>query len=135
MTSLDGRITSEIDELDEQTAVFVTEIEKFGKLGELEDFANATRLHLVDMNDKHARGIQILDNLMHASSSSPQQRMNILNNSSEWRELQDLKSKLCTQGRVLLKLQESRTDYGNVKAECLQLMEEINQRIISSFLH
>lgn len=134
MTSLDGRITSEIDELDEQTAAFVTEMSRT-EYGNVKDSANATRLHLVDMNDKHARGIQILDNLMHASSSSPQQRMNILNNSSEWRELQDLKSKLCTQGRVLLKLQESRTDYGNVKAECLQLMEEINQRIISSFLH
>lgn len=129
MTSLDGRITSEIDELDEQTASFVTEMSRTD-YGNVKDSANATRLHLVDMNDKHARGIQILDNLMHASLSSPQQRMNILNNSSEWRELQDLKSKLCTQ-----KLQESRTDYGNVKAECLQLMEEINQRIISSFLH
>ena len=133
MASLDQLITSEIDELDEQTAVFVTEIDKFGKLGELEDSANATRLQLVDMNDKHARGIQILDSLIHlASSSSPQQRINILHNSSEWRELQDLKSKLCAQGRVLLKLQESRTDYGNVKAQCLQLMEEINRGIISS---
>ncbi len=107
------------------------EINTFSKLRELQDSAHATRTHLAAMNDKHARGNQLLDDMLHASSSSPPQRMNI-RNSSEWRELQDLKTELCVQGKDFSKLRESKTDYGNLKAECLQLMESINQSIISN---
>ncbi len=101
---------------------------KFSELGELQDSAHARKILLADMNDKHARGIQLLDELLNASSSSPPQKINI-RNSSEWRELQDLKSGL---GEDFSKLQESRTEYGNMKTECLQLMETINRSIISN---
>jgi hypothetical protein len=131
LASLGQRITSEIDEIDKRTAVFMKEMDKFSKLSELQDSAHAMRILLADMNDKHARGIKLLNDLLHASSSSPPQRINI-RNSSEWRELQDLKSDLSSQAQDFSKLQESRTDYCKMKVECLQLMERINRSIISN---
>ncbi len=132
--SIDQRIASEIDEIHKQTAVLAKEIDKFGKLGEMQDSARTTRIRFVDMNDMHARGIRILDNLLHESSSSHCQGMEI-HNSSEWRELLDIKSNLGIQGRDLAKLHELGTDYGNVKAECLRLMDTINRGIISNSNH
>ena len=131
LASLGQRITSEIDEIDKRTAVFMKEMDKFSKLSELQDSAHAMRILLADMNDKHARGIKLLNDLLHASSSSPPQRINI-RNSSEWRKLQDLKFALRIQGVNFSKLHESRTDYGNMKTQCLQLMETINRSTISN---
>ena len=107
------------------------EMDKFSELGQRQDSAHATRIHLADLNDKHARGILLLDDLLNESSSSPSQRINI-RNSSEWRELQDLKFVLRIQGENLSKLHVSTTDYGNMKTECLQLMETINRSTISN---
>jgi hypothetical protein len=131
LASLGQRITSEIVEIDKRTAVFMKEMDKFSELGQRQDSAHATRIHLADMNDKHARGIQLLDYLLNASSSSPPPGINI-RNSSEWRKLQDLKFALRIQGENFSKLHESRTDYGNMKTECLQLMETINRSTISN---
>ena len=107
------------------------EMDKFSELGQRQDSAHATRIRLADMNDKHARGIQLLDYLLNALSSSPPPGINI-RNSSEWRKLQDLKFALRIQGENFSKLHESRTDYGNMKTECLQLMETINRSTISN---
>jgi len=114
-------------ELEVKTTAFVNAFDKFGDLDEKQAIAQETIVRLSEMNNKHAKGIQLLDKMLLLPSLSTTQHF-------EWRELQDLKSKLCTEGQDLMKLQGSTTkeDYRAVKAECLQLMEMINQFIISN---
>jgi hypothetical protein len=123
---LGQKISDEMVELEEKTTAFYNAFDKFGDLDEQQAIAQETIVRLSDMNNKHATGIQLLDKMLLLPLSTTQH--------SDWRELKDLKSKLCTQGDDLMKLQESTTkeDYSAVKAECLQLMEKINQLIISN---
>jgi hypothetical protein len=125
--SLGQQISDEMAELEVKTTAFFNAFDKFGDLDEKQAIAQETIVRLSEMNDKHAKGIQLLDKMLLLPSLSTTQH-------SEWRELQDLKSKLCTQGQDLMKLQGStiKEDYSAVKAECLQLMEKINQLIISN---
>jgi len=125
--SLGQQISDEMVELEVKTTAFFNAFDKFGDLDEKQAIAQETIVRLSEMNDKHAKGIQLLDKMLLLPSLSTTQH-------SEWRELQDLKSKLCTQGQDLMKLQGStiKEDYSAVKAECLQLMEKINQFIISN---
>ena len=125
--SLGQQISDEMAELEVKTTAFVNAFDKFGDLDEKQAIAQETIVRLSEMNNKHAKGIQLLDKMLLLPSLSTTQH-------SEWRELQDLKSKLCTQGQDLMKLQGStiKEDYSAVKAECLQLMEMINQFIISN---
>lgn len=127
MESLGQQISDEMAELEVKTTAFFNAFDKFGDLDEKQAIAQETIVRLSEMNDKHAKGIQLLDKMLLLPSLSTTQH-------SEWRELQDLKSKLCTQGQDLMKLQGStiKEDYSAVKAECLQLMEKINQLIISN---
>lgn len=127
MESLGQQISDEMAELEVKTTAFFNAFDKFGDLDEKQAIAQETIVRLSEMNDKHAKGIQLLDKMLLLPSLSTTQH-------SEWRELQDLKSKLCTQGQDLMKLQGStiKEDYSAVKAECLQLMEKINQFIISN---
>lgn len=127
MESLGQQISDEMVELEVKTTAFVNAFDKFGDLDEKQAIAQETIVRLSEMNNKHAKGIQLLDKMLLLPTLSTTQH-------SEWRELQDLKSKLCTQGQDLMKLQGSTTkeDYRAVKAECLQLMEMINQFIISN---
>lgn len=127
MESLGQQISDEMVELEVKTTAFFNAFDKFGDLDEKQAIAQETIVRLSEMNDKHAKGIQLLDKMLLLPSLSTTQH-------SEWRELQDLKSKLCTQGQDLMKLQGStiKEDYSAVKAECLQLMEMINQFIISN---
>ena len=127
MESLGQQISDEMVELEVKTTAFFNAFDKFGDLDEKQAIAQETIVRLSEMNDKHAKGIQLLDKMLLLPSLSTTQH-------SEWRELQDLKSKLCTQGQDLMKLQGStiKEDYSAVKAECLQLMEKINQFIISN---
>jgi len=125
--SLGQQISDEMVELEVKTTAFVNAFDKFGDLDEKQAIAQETIVRLSEMNNKHAKGIQLLDKMLLLPSLSTTQHF-------EWRELQDLKSKLCTEGQDLMKLQGSTTkeDYRAVKAECLQLMEMINQFIISN---
>lgn len=127
MESLGQQISDEMVELEVKTTAFVNAFDKFGDLDEKQAIAQETIVRLSEMNNKHAKGIQLLDKMLLLPTLSTTQH-------SEWRELQDLKSKLCTQGQDLMKLQGStiKEDYSAVKAECLQLMEMINQFIISN---
>lgn len=111
----------------EKTTSYFNAFDEFGDLDKQQAIAQETIARLSDMNDKHAKGIQLLDKMLLLPASSTTQH-------SEWREFQDLKSELCTQGQDLMKLQGSTTkeDYSAIKAECLQLMETINQLIISN---
>jgi len=125
--SLGQQISDEMVELEGKTTAFVNAFDKFGDLDEKQAIAQETIVRLSEMNNKHAKGIQLLDKMLLLPSLSTTQHF-------EWRELQDLKSKLCTEGQDLMKLQGStiKEDYSAVKAECLQLMEMINQFIISN---
>jgi len=125
--SLGQQISDEMAELEVKTTAFFNAFDKFGDLDEKQAIAQETIVRLSEMKDKHAKGIQLLDKMLLLPTLSTTQH-------SEWRELQDLKSKLCTQGQDLMKLQGStiKEDYSAVKAECLQLMEMINQFIISN---
>jgi hypothetical protein len=125
--SLGQQISDEMVELEVKTTAFFNGFDKFGDLDEKQAIAQETIVRLSEMNDKHAKGIQLLDKMLLLPTLSTTKH-------SEWRELQDLKSKLCTEGQDLMKLQGSTTkeDYRAVKAECLQLMEKINQFIISN---
>lgn len=127
MESLGQQISDEMVELEGKTTAFVNAFDKFGDLDEKQAIAQETIVRLSEMNNKHAKGIQLLDKMLLLPSLSTTQHF-------EWRELQDLKSKLCTEGQDLMKLQGStiKEDYSAVKAECLQLMEMINQFIISN---
>lgn len=127
MESLGRQISDEMVELEVKTTAFFNAFDKFGDLDEKQAIAQETIVRLSEMNDQHAKGIQLLDKMLLLPSLSTTQH-------SEWRELQDLKSKLCTQGQDLMKLQGStiKEDCSAVKAECLQLMEKINQFIISN---
>lgn len=127
MESLGQQISDEMAELEVKTTAFFNAFDKFGDLDEKQAIAQETIVRLSEMKDKHAKGIQLLDKMLLLPTLSTTQH-------SEWRELQDLKSKLCTQGQDLMKLQGStiKEDYSAVKAECLQLMEMINQFIISN---
>lgn len=127
MELLGQKISDEMVELEEKTTAFFNAFDEFGDLDKHQAIAQKTIARLSDMNDKHAKGIQLLDKMLLLPASSTTQHF-------EWRELEDLKSELCTQGQDLMKLQGSTTkeDYSAVKAECLHLMEKINQLIISN---
>ena len=129
--TLEERIGSEIRELEERTNVMTREMEKYNNMSELQDSADTTKEYLVEVNEKYKQGIQLLDGLIKKPSTKCQQTVE---SSSEWEELQDLKLNLRDQGQDLFELQEkhkAKTNYDRSKTECLQLMENINQCIIS----
>ena len=114
------------------------EIEKFQNLGELRDSADATHSYLVEMSEKYAQRIHVIDSLFNESSSQYEEKVKKLQNSSTWRNLEEMKSKLREQGQSLFELQEevkktkAKTDYGFIKADSLQLMERINSLVVKS---
>jgi len=125
---LEGRIAAEIKELEKSTIAMSKEIEKYSNINDLQDSADATKEHLVEMSDKYTQGIQLLEKVKQVDDE----------NSSEWKELQELKSKLRSQRKELLELQEvaelrkAKIEYGNIKDDCLRLVEVINEAIISA---
>ena len=110
-----------MDELGKRTVDMTNDIEQYNSLSELQDSADATRDRLAETKEKLSQGIQLLDGLL---QDSPLQEG--LESSLEWQELSELKSQLCSANA----LNKAGIEYGDIKADCLQLMDTINQGII-----
>jgi len=123
--TLEERIRSEIEELEKQTISMRKDIEKYNNPGVLQDSADATKEYLGELSKKYKKRIQFLDGLFEESTSQYRHKVEQLESSSGWKETQELKSKLCSQGRDIFELQEklnsakARTAYGQTKADCL----------------
>ena len=133
------RIRAKINELEKWTMVMTKEIKKYNNLSKLQDSADATKDYSGEMNEKYTQRIQLLDESLEESSSQHQQKVGKLERSSVWKEVQALKSKLCSQGQDLFELQqEAKTtkagsQYGNIKADCLLLIDEVQEKVKHTF--
>ena len=112
---------AEMDELGKRTIDMTNDIQKYNNLSELQDSADATRDNLSEMKEKLSKGIQLLDGLLQDSSVQEG-----LESSLEWQELPELKSQLCSANA----LNKAGIEYGDIKADCLQLMDTINQGLV-----
>jgi hypothetical protein len=132
INTLDEQIKSELQELDKQTVVLKQGIDKYTNHTEMQDSANANRECLQEMIEKYTRAIQLVDVLGNLTSRNKDN----VDGSSEWRELQELTSKINLLEQDLLnqyqhaQLSESKASYGDLKADCLRLVDTINQRIM-----
>ncbi|KAL7441411.1 hypothetical protein ACHAXH_009085, partial [Discostella pseudostelligera] len=130
INTLDEQIKSELQELDKQTVVLKQGIDKYTNHTEMQDSANANRECLQEMIEKYTRAIQLVDVLGNLTSRNKDN----VDGSSEWRELQELTSKINLLEQDLLnqyqhaQLSESKASYGDLKADCLRLVDTINQR-------
>ena len=127
--TLEDRIQTEIEELENRSICMREDMEKYNDMSELRDSVESAREHLAEMKEKFARGIQSLDDLLEEEPTPRcREEANELCNSSEWKELGEWK---VSQGQGHTKSDNATIDYGNVKAECLRLMESINQSMLS----
>ena len=132
INTLDEQIKTEMQEIDKQSIILKKGIEKYSDHAEMQDSANATRECLNDMTEKYSRAIHLVGILGNAS----QLNMDKVDCRSEWKELHDLASKIHLLERNLLiqynqaHLSESMTSYGDIKADCLRLVDSINQCIM-----
>ena len=131
INSLEERMEMEVGELEQQMSVMRKDIERFGNVGELQ---NNSANCLGELRNKYSARIQLLDDVLKKSSSQYRQNMESLEDNSAWKEIQTLKSKLRDQGKELFKIQEeARNDntggsYDNIKADCLVLIKEIQEK-------
>ena len=77
-----------MNELEKRTIVMTKEIEKYNNLSELQDSADATKYYLGERNEKYTQRIQLLDESLKVSSSQHQQKVDKLESSSAWKEVQ-----------------------------------------------
>ncbi len=130
--TLDEQIKTEIQEIDKQSIVLKEGIAKCSDHTKMQNSANAMRDCLHDMTEKYSRAIQLMEILGNAS----QLNMDKVDCRSEWKELYDLVSKMNLLERDLLtqykqvQLSESMTSYGDLKADCLRLVDSINHCIM-----
>ncbi|KAL7549370.1 hypothetical protein ACHAWF_012645 [Thalassiosira exigua] len=106
--TLEERIVVELEELRTQAMHMREEIDKYGNLGELRDSFDVRRGRLAETREKFVEGVRLLDELLAEASSNGPDAGSIGQNG----------------------LKQPRFDYGDVKAECLRLMEDINGRIV-----
>lgn len=135
--TIEENITTELKELESRSANMSDDIEKFKDLRGLQDSADATREYLEQLIDGYSRKIEQLDELTDILSRQYEEKMQKLDKSMTWRNLEKLKSKLREQGQTVYDLQENvkkmkaKTDFGGTKLDCLQLVEKINSSIIA----
>ena len=107
-------------------------IDKYTKHTEMQDSANAIRECLHDMIEKYSRAIQLVSELEKSISRNKGND----DGSSEWKELRELTSTINLLEQDLLnkyqhaQLSESKASYGDLKSDCLRLVDKMNQRII-----
>lgn len=137
MGTLEDRIKAEMEELEKQTVEMTKDIQKYNNVDALQYSVDATRDYLGEMAEKYMQQIELLDRLLKKSETKYQQKVEQLEGSSEWKEVQELKSKLRIQGQEIFELQETvssakaRAAYGKVKDDCLEQIRKINRCIIS----
>ncbi|KAL9185905.1 hypothetical protein ACHAXT_003682 [Thalassiosira profunda] len=123
INALDERIRDEMEELARQTVVLRNEMEKYQNLDGLREESDATRERLMEAKDSLRWGIQLLEDLLDEAPAA-------LERSPKWREFVLVKSKLRSQKEDGSR--ETAAEYAKSKAECLRLVEEINQALILS---
>lgn len=118
-----------MQEIDKQSIVLKKGIEKYTNFTELQDSSNATKERLHEIMEKYSRAIQLVGVVGNAS----QRNMDKVDGRSEWNEIQDLTAKINLLEQDLLlhytqaQLSESMASYGELKANCLRLVDSINQ--------
>ena len=131
--TLDRQIENEADELEKRTVVLKKGIEQYTDLSEVQDSAKATRECLHDVIEKYKRALQLLDVLGNVSVQDEHK----LDSSYELEEVKDLISKLCIHEQDLLNLRkqahqsELNIGYGDLKADCLKMIDKINRSNIT----
>lgn len=117
-----------MQEMDKQSIVLKRGIEKYTNFTEMQDSSNATKECLHEIMEKYSRAIQLVGIV-----NACQRNMDKVDGSSEWKELQDLTAKINLLEQDLLlhythaQLSESMASYGDLKADCLRLVDSINQ--------
>ncbi len=118
-----------MQEIEKQSIILKKGIEKYSDHTEMQDSDNAMRVCLHDMTEKYSRAIQLVEILDNTS----QLNMDKVDCRHEWKELHDLASEINLLERDLLiqykqaHQAESMTSYGVLKADCLRLVDSINQ--------
>lgn len=135
VNTLDEQIKTETQYIVKQSLFLQKGIEKYSNLAEVQDFACTVRECLQDMLEKYSRALQLVGVLGNAS------HLNIgkIENSSEWKELQDLTSRIQIHEQDLLtlykqaRLSETNSCYGDLKVDCLRLVDKMNQFIVRKY--
>ena len=135
INTLDEQIKTETQEIVKQSLFLQNGIEKYSNLAEVQDFSSTVKECLHDMLEMYSRAIQLVGVWGNAS------HLNIgrFENSSEWEELQDLTSRIHIHEQDLLtlykqaRLSESNACYGDLKVDCLRLVDKMNQFIVRKY--
>ena len=128
MKTLEDRIRAEMEELKRKWLKWRS-YPKVQQRDALQDSADARRDYLGEMVENYTERIELLDGVLKNLESKCQQNVRQLEDSSEWKEVQEPKLKLRIQGQEISELQETvnsakaRAAYGEIKGDCLKQME------------
>ena len=134
--TLEDKIARELKEIKSKTVAMKLEMDSFKTEDELQAAAMATREQLLEKTEQYTQKIQDIDDLLSKTSSKYEEKKKALESNPNWERYDVLRTKMRDQEQVINELQEelnsmkAKTDYSNLKAECLSLAHKMNEAII-----
>lgn len=129
--NLDGKINSELTDLNKNIEKMQIELSKFTDLKNLQEVSEITKVYLNQMKERYIQRRDFMKSKVKTASSTYEINKANLEKSDTWKSLLDLEDKIRRQGQVIFTLQENvkakehQTDYESMKKECLNMVNTL----------
>ena len=114
------------------------DIQKYDDLANLEERADSTREYLIEMKERLYQRGAFMETEAKQLSLRYEKNKDLLERSETWQSLKEFEDKLCRQGQVVHTLKEfvsrkgRQTNYETIKSDCVSIVEELNDLLLSS---